>query len=81
MLDTDASNKQIGRVLLQDQLVGPTKPVGYWTGSLNKVEQPYDTRHGECFAFVWAFLLPSSSLERFQFSVRTDHGDLLWVLT
>jgi len=56
-LDTDASAGQVGAVLLQEQADQSTRPVGYWSHSLNAAERNYSTTERECLAVVWASLL------------------------
>lgn len=69
MLDTDACDKQVGCVPLQEQPEGPVKPVGYCSKSLNKAEQACDTAQRECFAVVWAVLILKPYLKELQFTV------------
>jgi len=56
-LDTDASAGQVGAVLLQEQPDQSTRPVGYWSRSLNAAERNYSTMERECLVVVWASLL------------------------
>lgn len=57
VLDTDACDKQARYILLQQQLEGPTRPVRYWSQSLEKTRQAYDKAHRESFAVLWAVLV------------------------
>jgi len=52
MLDTDASAGQVGAVLLQEHPDQSTRPVGYWSRSLNAAERNYSTTERECLAVV-----------------------------
>jgi len=79
-LDTDASAGQVGAFLLQEQPVQSTRPVGYWSRSLNAAERNYSTKEWECLAVVWASLLLRLYIERARFTVRTDHAALKWML-
>ena len=79
-LDTDASEHQVGCCLMQEQPNGDRLPVGYWSRSLNDAERNYSTTEKECLAVVWAVLLLRPYLEGVQFTVRTDHHSLRWVL-
>ena len=54
VLDTDASDHQVGCVLLQEQEDEPRKPIGFWSRSLTKHERNYSTTEKECLAIVWA---------------------------
>jgi len=75
-VDTDASAGQIGAVLLQEQPDRSTRPVGYWSRSLNAAERNYSTTERECLAAVWASLLLRPYVEGTRFTVRTDHAAL-----
>lgn len=56
-VDTDACDKQIGCVLLQEKPHGTTKRIGYWSRSFHYTERRYEMTHRECFAVVWYLLL------------------------
>jgi len=80
-VETDACDKQVGCVLLQDQPDGqPMKPLGYWSRSLNKAERNYNTTQRECLAVVWAVLMLRPYLYGTRFTLRTDHESLRWIL-
>jgi len=78
-LDTDASAGQVGAVLLQEQRDQSTRPVGYWSRSLNAAERTYSTTERECLAVVWASLLLPPHIVGTRFTVRTDHAALKWM--
>lgn len=77
---TDACDRQVGCVLLQEHSYGTTRLVGYWSRSLNKAEKAYDTTHRECLAVVWAVLMLRYYLEGARFTIRTNHDALRWIL-
>jgi transposase InsO family protein len=79
-LDTDASNSQLGCCLLQEQPSGPPLPLGYWSRTLNAAERNYSTTEKECLAIVWAVTHLRPYLEGVEFTVRTDHHALRWVM-
>ncbi len=79
-LNTDASDGQLGCCLHQDQPTGDRFPIGYWSRSLTSAERNYSTTDKECLAVVWSVLLLRPNLEGVQFTVRTDHHALRWVL-
>jgi len=79
-LDTDASAGQVGAVMLQEQPDQSTRPVGYWSRSLNSAERNNSTTERECLAVVWASLLLRPYIEGTRFTVRTDHAALKWML-
>jgi len=79
-LDTDASAGQVGAVLLQEQPDQSTRPLCYWSQSLNSAELNYITTKRECLAAVWASLLLRPYVDGTRFTVRTDHTALKWML-
>jgi len=79
-LHTDASAGQVGAVLLQEQPDQSTRPVGYWSRSLNAAERNYSTTERESLAVVWASLLLRPHIVGTRFTVRTDHAALKWML-
>ncbi len=79
-LDADASDGQLGCCLHQDQPTGDRLPVGFWSRWLTPAERNYSTTDKECLAVVWSVLLLRPYLEDVQFTVRTDHHALRWVL-
>jgi transposase InsO family protein len=80
VLDTDASDHQIGSCLCQEHPDGLRHPIGYWSRSLTSAERNYSTTEKECLAIVWAILTLRPYLEGQRFLVRTDHHSLRWVL-
>jgi hypothetical protein len=79
-LDTDASDGQLGCFLLQLQPDGKPLPLGYWSRTLNSAEKNYSTTEKECLAIVWAVTHLRPYLEGIDFTVRTDHHALRWVM-
>ena len=79
-VDTDASAGQVGAVLLQEQPDRTTRPVGYWSRSLNAAERHYSTTEQECLAVMCTSLLLRPYVEGTLFTVRTDHKALKWML-
>jgi RNase H-like domain found in reverse transcriptase len=79
-LDTDASAGQLGCCLLQDQPDGKPLPLGYCSRTLNSAEQNYSTAEKECLAIVWAVTHLRPYLEGTEFTVRTHHRALRWVM-
>lgn len=52
IIDTDACDKQIGCILLQQQSDGHDEPISYWSRSLNAMEGAYEAIHRECLAVL-----------------------------
>ena len=79
-LDTDASDYQLGCCLLQEQPDGALHPIGYWSRVLTPAEKNYSPTEKECLALVWAVQHLRPYLEGQQFTLRTDHDALKWLL-
>ena len=67
-------------MLLQEQPDQSTRPVGYWSRSLNAAERNYSKTERECLEVVWASLLLRPYIEGTRFTVRTYHAALKWML-
>ena len=80
MIDTDASDYQIGCTLLQQHEDGIRYPCGYWSRSLSSAERNYSAQERECLAIVWAISTLRPYLERTRFTVYTYHESLKWLL-
>ena len=84
MIDTDASNYQLGAALLQQKdEKNPTEwlPVGFFSKTLNETEQRYSATERECFAVLWSVLYLRPYIEGSHFKIRTDHEALRWLMT
>ena len=79
-LDTDASDRQLGCCLLQQQEDGTLHPIGYWSRTLTSAERNYSSTEKECLAIVWAVQHLRPYLEGTKFTIRTDHDALKWLL-
>ncbi|KAK3109194.1 hypothetical protein FSP39_025154 [Pinctada imbricata] len=78
ILQTDASNRGIGAVLLQNS--GNEKlPVAYAGRKLKKSEQNYATIEKECLAIIWAVLKFQRYLYGAEFLLETDHKPLIYL--
>lgn len=62
-LDTDACDKQIGCVLLEEQQDGNIRLVRYWSRRLADKEREVGTAYKECLAVVWSVTLLRAHLE------------------
>ena len=80
VIETDASEYQIGCTLLQEQDDGLPHPVGYWSRSLTQAERNYSTTERECLSVVWAVTSLRPYIENTKFTVRTDHDCLRWLM-
>lgn len=71
IVDTDAWNKQVGAVLLQEQPEGSPALIGYWSKSLTQAKHSYNTTERECLAVVLALLLLRQYLEGNRYTVSS----------
>jgi hypothetical protein len=77
-LRTDASDKAIGAMLLQDHGEG-LQPVAYASKKLSAAELNYATIEKECLACIWAIKKFEPYLYGKQFSLETDHQPLKYL--
>lgn len=80
IIDTDRCDGKFGCVLLQEQPEGIDRPIGYWSRSLNRAENSYDTTHRESLAVIWVLLMLRLYVEGWRVTIRTGHDALLWIL-
>ena len=78
ILRTDASDRGIGSVLLQEE-VGVKWPVAYASRKLLPREESYATVEKECLALVWSIQKFQRYLYGKHFIVETDHQPLLYL--
>jgi hypothetical protein len=78
VLRTDASDKGIGAVLLQDY-DGTLFPVEYLSRKLKPAETRYAVTERECLALVWAIQKLQAVLYGNDFVVQTDHAPLAYL--
>lgn len=78
VIRTDASDRGLGAVLLQDQGKGP-QPVAYASKKLNDAERNYATVEKECLATVWAIQKFERYLYGRHFVLETDHQPLQYL--
>ena len=82
MIDTDASAYQLRCTLLRKHNeANDRRPVGYWSYSLNDSERNYNATERECFAVVWAVRTLRPYVQGTNFTVRTDHDTLRWLIS
>ena len=79
ILDTDASNLAIGAVLSQN-IDGIERPIAYASRTLSKAERQYCVTRKELLAVVNFTKYFKHYLYGKQFTVRTDHSSLRWLL-
>lgn len=78
ILRTDASDKALGAVLMQEE-EGVLHPVFYASRKLNVCERNYSTIEKECLALVWAIKRFHLYLFGTHFIVQTDHQPLQYL--
>ena len=79
VISTDASNKGIGAVLLQEQTDGSLKPCSYYAKTLNKAQRKYPVYDQELLAIAAALNEYRIYIEGCkEFVVITDHKPLTY---
>ena len=78
ILRTDASNKGMGAVLLQEAEEKPF-PVAYASKKFATREQAYSTIERECLAIIWAVQKFQTYLYGRTFVLQTDHQPLVYL--
>ena len=78
ILRTDASDKGLGAVLLQEH-DDEKFPVSYASKKLLPRERAYSTTERECLAVVWGIRHYQTYLEGRQFTLETDHQSLMYL--
>ena len=78
LLDTDASDLNIGAVLSQIQR-GEERVIAYASGLLTRYEKNYSVTRKELLAAVFYVKAFRQFLLGRQFTLRTDHAALLWL--
>ena len=82
MISTDASNKGIGAVLLQEQTDGSLRPCSYYAKTLNKAQRKYPVYDQELLAIAAALNEYRIYIEGCKnFVVITDHRPLIHIPT
>jgi hypothetical protein len=81
ILETDASNEQLGVQLLQadDDII--FRPVGFWSRQCNKAKCNYSATEKEALAVVWGIKVCRPYLENTPYIVRSDHQHLQWLFS
>lgn len=78
ILQTDASQRALGAVLVQEFEDGE-KVIAYASRTLNHCESKYCATELECLAVIWAVKKFRCYLEGVRFQVVTDHASLRWL--
>lgn len=79
MIDTDASEAQVGYVHLQEQNDGAMKLVSYCSRLLCNAKRRCNTKQKECLAVVRSVLMLRPYLEGSNFRIRTDYQAVRWI--
>ena len=87
LLETDASGKGLGAVLLQKQEDGRYHPIAYASRVMTAMEQRYHSNKKEFLALKWAvteqfheYLYPYRN-NKMEFVVRTDNNPLTYIFS
>lgn len=80
ILQTDASDRGLGAVLLQEEL-GQKLPIAYASGKLRERESEckYATAEKKCLAVVWEIQKFQKYLYGHEFILETDHSPLVYL--
>ena len=78
VLRTDASDKGIGAVLMQER-EGSLRPIAYASKKLLGAETRYAIIEKECLAIVWAIKKFEPYLYGNHFTIETDHQPLQYL--
>ncbi|KRY16110.1 Retrovirus-related Pol polyprotein from transposon 17.6 [Trichinella patagoniensis] len=78
VVDTDAIGDGLGAVLSQI-IAGQERVVAFASRTLSKTERKYCATRREMLALVWALKQFRCFLYGRRFTVRTDHGSLMWL--
>ncbi|XP_052692422.1 uncharacterized protein LOC128170699 isoform X2 [Crassostrea angulata] len=78
ILQTDASDRGLGAVLLQEEM-GQKLPIAYASRKLRESECKYATVEKECLAVVWAIQKFQKYLYGHAFILETDHSPLVYL--
>ena len=78
VIQCDASDKQIGAVLLQAR-DGILRPVQYLSHSLDASQQNYCITEKECFSMYYAIQMFQKYVRGQRFVVESDHSCLQWL--
>ena len=78
LLQTDASDKGLGAILLQEH-DGEKFPIVFLSRKLTPPEQNYSVIERECLALVWAVKSLDTYLQGREFVILTDHAPLLYL--
>ena len=81
ILQTDASSRGMGAVLLQRQKDQPDRPLAFISRAFNPTERKWSTIEQECFGIFYAVKSLSHFLQGVPFEVQTDHRNLLYMAT
>lgn len=77
---TDACNYGLGAVLTQINEDGSRQPIQYISKTLSRAERKWATRELEALAVVWACEVFRPYIGGKEFTVRTDHQSLKWLM-
>ena len=78
IVKTDASEKGLGAILLQE-FEGVLHPIAFASRKLLPRETRYSTIERECLAIVWAIKKFELYLYNRQFVIQTDHQPLAYI--
>jgi len=78
LLLTDASDEEIGAVLLQEKIRNDL-PIAYASWTLNKAERNYNTTEEKLLAIIWATKYFRPYVYGKRFKIVTNYKPLIWI--
>ena len=79
ILQTDASAKGMGAVLMQQETKGKRRIISYASAKFSSTKARYHCNEQECLAIIWAIKRYRAHLEDQRFILRTDSKTLTWL--
>lgn len=78
-VDTDASAYQVGAEQLRKDEEGNSRPIGYWSRTLN-LNENYSVSEKECLAVVWVLTTLRPYIIFEDFIVHIGYASLCWIM-
>ena len=80
VLQCNASQDEVGCVLIQLDQEGQERPIAYMSKKLNSAQRNYSVTEQECLAALLGIKKFQSYIEGQEFKIITDHASLKWLM-